>query len=167
MAVVNVKSQIVTDLDATPIVKTNPLEIGGVVRSAYGIASFAASDATSVARLVRVPVGARVTRLEYASDKLGVGGTIDIGLHQPSDGAVLAVSHFASALNTDTAAVARTDVTYESGAGVVSQANQGKTLWEQAGVAANPGGFYDITATRNTAAATGAVQVWVEYVLPE
>jgi hypothetical protein len=165
MAVVNVKSQIITDLDATPVVKTNPIEIGGSVRAAFGVAAFAASDATSVARISRIPSRARVTHVEVQSDDLGTGGTIDVGLHDINGGAVVDADFFASALDTDTAAVARTDRTYESG--VVTIANTGKRVWEQLGLTADPMKEYEVTVTRNTATGTGNVAIWLEYVLDE
>jgi translation initiation factor IF-1 len=165
MAVVNVKSQIITDLDATPVVKTNPIEIGGRVRAAFGVAAFAASDATSVARISRIPSRARVTRVEVQTDDLGTGGTIDVGLNDINGGAVVDADFFASALDTDTAAVARTDRTYESG--VVTIANTGKRVWEQLGLTADPAKEYDVTVLRNTATATGNVAIWLEYVLDE
>lgn len=167
MAVVNVKSQVITDLDATPVVKQNPTKAGGVVRAAYGVAAFAASDATSVARIARIPSRARVTRVEVQTDDLGTGGTIDVGLHQitANGGAVADADFFASALDTDTAAVARTERTYESG--VITIANTGKRVWEQLGLTVDPKVEYDLTATRNAATATGNVAVHVEYVLDE
>lgn len=164
MAVVNVKSQIITDLDATPVVKTNQLERGGKLRTAYGTAAFAASDATSVARVLRVASSARVESLYFANDDLGTGGTVDIGLHDISAvnaGAVVDADFFASALDTDTAAVVFTDRTYESG--VITHTNAGKAIWEQLGLATDPKKEYDITVTRNTAQGTGAVSIKLVY----
>lgn len=167
MAVVNVKSSVVTNLDAVPTVKSNRLALGGAIRSAFGVAAFASSDATSVARVLRLPSRAKVTRVEYASDDLGTGGTIDIGLHRTTadGGAVVSVAFFASALNTDSAAVARSDVTYEAGTFVI--ANSGKALWDALTLTADPGVDYDVTVTRNTATGTGNVALWIEYVLDE
>lgn len=162
MAVVNVKSQIITDLDATPVVKTNQLEDGGKVRSAYGFADFASSDATSVARVLRVPSSARVDFLRFASDDLGVGGTVDIGLYAANGGAVVDADFFASAVDTDTAALGWTDVTYESA--VVAIENAGKALWQQLGLSSDPEVMYDVTVTRNTATGTGTVALKMQYV---
>lgn len=164
MAVVNVKSQIITDLDAVPVVKTNQLEDGGKVRSAYANADFAASDATSVARVLRVPSSARVDFLKFASDDLGIGGTVDIGLHRTTEdgGAVVDADFFASAVDTDTAAVGWTDVTYESA--VVAIENAGKALWEQLGLSSDPEVMYDVTVTRNAAAGTGTVALKMQYI---
>lgn len=165
MAVVNVSSQIITDLDATPVVKTNPGEAGGKVRYAYGFADFASSDATSVARVLRLSSAAIVNKLMFANDDLGTGGTVDVGLHRTTadGGAVVDADFFASALDTDTAAVAFTDRTYESAVVVIE--NAGKPLWSQLGLSADPGVDYDVTVTRNTATATGTVAIKVEFVL--
>jgi hypothetical protein len=167
MAVVNVKSQTITDMDATPVVKVNPTKHNGVVRAAFGTAAFAASDATSVARVARIPSRARVSLVQLQSDDLGTGGTVDVGLHRTSadGGAVVDADFFASAVDTDTAAVARTDVTYESG--VITIANRGKRVWEQLALTADPGFMYDVTITRNTATGTGNVNLWVEYIADE
>ena len=167
MAVVNVKSQTITDMDAIPVVKVNPTKSNGVVRAAFGTAAFASSDATSVARMARIPARARVTMVHLQSDDLGTGGTVDVGLHRTSadGGAVVDADFFASAVDTDTAAVARTDVTYESG--VITIANRGKRIWEQLALTADPQYSYDVTVTRNTATGTGNVNLWLEYVLDE
>ena len=170
MAVVNAKSQIITDMDAVPAVKTNQIEVGGVVRSTFGTAEFASSDATSVARVCRLPSRAKVVRVMFACDDLGTGGTVDIGLHDISAvnaGAVVDVDFFASAVNTDSAALVPTDVTYEAAA--IAIENHGKRLWEliPSAPTADPQKFYDVTVTRNTAAASGTVSLAIEYVLDD
>ncbi len=164
MAVVNVSSTEITNLDAKPVVWNNTIvQFGGRYSSASN-AAFAASDATSIARVLRVHSDARITRLEFASDDLGTGGTVDIGLYQTNGngGAVVDADFFASAVDTDSAAVARTDVTYESG--VVTITNQNKPLWEQLGLSEDSQRQYDVVVTRNTAQATGNVALWLEYV---
>lgn len=164
MAVVNVKSAQITNADASPAVYNNTLVQHGRVKSSVAFADFAASDATSIARVLRVPSSARVTRLEYAADDLGTGGTIDIGLYRTTadGGAVVDDDFFASALDTDSAAVARTDITYESA--VVGIEKAGMALWEQLGNSADTFVDYDIVVLRNTAAGTGTVTLWLEYV---
>lgn len=167
MAVVNVTSQIIDDLDATPVVKVNQLEDGGKVRSSYGSADFAASDATSIARVLRIASDAKVVTLRFASDDLGTGGTVDVGLHQTTENGGAAVDDdlFASAVDTDTAAVGWTDITDESA--VVAIEDAGKALWEQLGLSTDPRVNYDVTVTRNTAAGTGTVALKMEYVRGE
>ena len=56
-------SQVVTDQSATPAVKTNALEKGGVVRTAAGYlpaASFVGGTTTQWYTFVRIPVRARI-----------------------------------------------------------------------------------------------------------
>lgn len=162
------KSQIITDLDATPIlVKTNPVELHGVVRAAFATVNLAAMANGEKARMTRIPSRARVTGVWLQSDDLGTGGTVDVGLYRTvaDGGAVVDADFFASAVDTDTAAVAKTDVTYESG--VVTIANRGKRIWEQLALSADPQVDYDLSVTRNTASGTGNVNVWVEYVVDE
>lgn len=164
MAVVNVKSQVITDLDATPVVKTNQLEKGGKLRFAAGVAEFASSDATSVARVIRVNSAALIDSLKFASDDLGTGGTVDIGLYRTTadGGAVVDADFFASAVDTDTAAVALTDVTYESA--VVAIDDRAKPLWQQLGLSSDPRVDYDIAVTRNAATGSGTVFLKLAYV---
>ena len=165
MAVENLKSSIVTDLDASPPVKINALETGGRVRAAFATDEVG-GDATSTYRMIRLPGRARVTRVEFASDDLGTGCTMDVGLYDVADAAVEDADFFASAVDVATAAVARTDVTYESG--VVAIENAGKALWEQLGLSDTPANRqkdFDILLTANAAAVAGTVSVWVEYVL--
>lgn len=161
------KSQIITDLDAVPVVKTNQLEIGGRIRAAFATAELAAMAAGEKCRMVRIPSRARVVRVLFASDDLGTGGTVDIGLYRTTadGGAVVDADVFASAVDTDTAAVNRTDVTYESA--VVAPENAGKALWEQLNLSSDPKVDYDVAITRNAANGTGTVSLWVEYVLDE
>ena len=170
MAVVNAKSQIITDMDAVPAVKTNRIETGGVKRWTFGSAEFASSDATSVARVVRLPSRAKVLRVMFACDDLNDGGTVDVGLHDISAvnaGAVVDVDFFASAVDTDTAALVPTNITYEAAA--IAIENHGKRLWEliPSAPSADPQKFYDVTVTRNTEAATGTVALGISYVLDD
>jgi len=171
MAVVNLKSQVVTDLDATPVVKTSPHEIGGVVREAVGTIAVTDDDATSTFRLVRVPSRARITDVFLANDDLD-GATpalaVDVGLYLSEGGAVVDVDFFASAITQLQAAAGYTDVTYESA--VVDLPNRGKRLWEQLALTVDPEVEYDVALTVTTAAGTfqaGDILMKVRYVLPE
>ena len=164
MPIVNVKSQVITDLDAVPVVKTNQLEKGGKLRYAAGVAEFAASDATSVARVIRVNSATLIDSLKFASDDLGTGGTVDIGLYrtEADGGAVVDADFFASAVDTDTAAVALTDITYESAVVIID--NRARPIWQQLNLSADPRVDYDITVTRNSAQGTGTVFLKLAYV---
>lgn len=180
MAVENAKSQVVTDLDASPVVKTNPLEVGGVVREAMATlaltATEAGGDANSVWRMLRLPARARVVKLEMANDDLDSSGTpalaVDVGLYEVNGGSAKDQDFFASAItNLQAAQAAMQDETYESA--VVGVEDYHKALWEQLGdsdTVDNKYKYYDVAMTVTTAAATGAagdVVMKVQYVIDE
>lgn len=178
MAVQDASSQVVTDLDASPVVKTNPLEIGGVVREAIAVlaltATQAGGDAGSVWRFVRLPARGRVVKLEMANDDLdGVTAlAVNIGLYEVDGGAAKDADFFASAItNLQSANAAWQDETYESA--VVGLEKYHQPLWQQLGDADtvdNKGKFYDVAVSVSTAATTGQagdIALKVQYVVDE
>lgn len=167
MAVVNLKSQVVTDLDASPVVKANPLEVGGTIREAIGVVQTNADDSSgSTYRMLRLPSRARVTEVLLSSDDSGTTGLTDIGLYLSDEGAVEDADFFASAVDIKAAALSQSDVTYESG--VIAPQNQSKRLWEQLGKTTDPDVEYDVALTL-TEAVTAATDIAlkVRYVLDE
>lgn len=177
MAVQNVKSSVITDLDATPIVHSNRLERAATLYEAAATIAFTATeaggDANSVWRFLRIPARARVHKLEIANDDLdaGTGLAVDVGLHEVEGGAVKDADFFASAIANLQAAAAFQDETYESA--VVGIEKQHQAIWQQLGDADTPANRdkeYDITMTVTTAAGTGAagdVTMRVLFSLPE
>lgn len=171
----NQSSQIITDLDSTPVVKTNQHEIGGRLRIATATLAMTTGAASDVKRFVRIPSRALVLKVELANDDLDSNGVptlaADIGLYDTADvnsGAVVDADFFASAITQLQAAAGFTDVTYESA--VVSVANRCKPVWEQLGLSADPGKMYDVAATYTAGAAThanGNATLRVTYVVPE
>lgn len=170
----NQSSQIITDLDATPVVKTNQQEIGGRLRVAVETLAMTSGVSGDVKRFVRLPSRALVTRVELANDDLDSNAAptlaTDLGLYRTTGdgGAVVDADFFASAITQLQAAAAFTDVTYESG--VVSVANRGKRVWEQLGLSADPRVDYDVAMTYTANAAThanGNATLRITYVLPE
>lgn len=171
----NQSSQVITDLDAVPVVKTNQLEVGGRQRVATAILSLTTGAASDIKRLVRLPSRAMVLKVELANEDLDSNGVptlaTDVGLYRTTaDGAaVVDADFFASAITQLQAAqLALQDVTYESN--VVTIGNRAKPLWEQLGLSADPGIDYDVALTYTAGAAThanGIVLVRVTYVVPE
>lgn len=171
----NQSSQIITDLDASPVVKTNTLEIGGTKRIATALLAMTTGAASDIKRFVRIPSRALVLSVAFVNDDLDSNGTptlaTDVGLYRTTadGGAVVDADFFASAVTTlQAATTVFTDVTYESV--VVPIANRAKPLWEQLGLTADPGVQYDVAFTYTAGAAThanGNVVMRVEYVLPE
>lgn len=169
----NQLSQIITDLDASPVVKVNPTEIGGVHREAIATIAMTTGAASDVKRFVRVPSRARVVKVELANDDLDSNGVptlaTDIGLYDVNGGAVVDADFFASAITQLQAAQpVYQDVTYESG--VVTVANRPKRIWEQLALASDPGKDYDVAFTYTAGAAThanGNATLRVTYVVDE
>lgn len=171
----NQSSQIITDLDASPVVKTNTTEIGGVKRVAIATLAMTTGAVSDIKRFVRIPSRALVLSVEVNNDDLDSNGAptlaTDLGLYRTTadGGAVVDADFFASAVITLQAATTSfTDLTYESA--VITVANRAKRLWEQLALTADPEVMYDVAFTYTTGAAThanGNATVRVEYVVPE
>lgn len=163
MAAENLKSGVITNRDATPVTLTtaNP----GQVMRAYGVVEAAGGDAGSTYRFCTVPSNAKMVRAFYSCDDLGTGLTLNIGLYQTTanGGAVVDADFFASALDVATSAIAVTEITFERGATLIDELEE--PLWERLGLSADSQRDYDVTAVSVSAAATGTVAVWVEYVI--
>lgn len=178
MAVQNVKSSVITDLDATPIVHSNRLERAATLYEAAATIAFTATqaggDANSVWRFLRIPARARIHKLEIANDDLDSGAgalAVNVGLYEVEGGAAKDADFFASAITNLQAAAAFQDETYESA--VVGIEKQHQAIWQQLGDADTPANRdkeYDIAMTVTTAAGTGAagdVTMRVLFSLPE
>lgn len=163
MATEDLKSGVITNRDATPSVQTtsNP----GTVRRAYGMVECAGGDAGSTYRFCSIPSNAKMVRAFYSCDDLGTGLTLNVGLYQTTanGGAVVDADFFASALDVATAAVGITEITFERGATLIAELEE--PLWERLGLSADSQREYDVTAVSASAAATGTLAVWVEYII--
>lgn len=168
MAVVNTKSNAITNADATPIVKNaHALQGGQLLCSVATVAVAAADDDTSVFRFVRVPSNAVVVKIELLNDALTSGTDYHFGLHQTAanGGAVVNVNVWANALDLSSARVAPLDITHEAGSDTPIEYAE-KKVWELAGASADTGREYDITATANTiGSAAGDITLKVYYVV--
>ena len=176
MAVEALKSTAITNLDATPVVQNTAGE-GGISRIFHvnGFQTASASASTgSTYRLVRIPTSAKVKQIVFESAAQGAGkfdlsvyysdSTVD-GSPVAQAGAVVAStgSQFFASIIDCASAVARTDVTNESGNYTVDKRN--KALWDALGLSSDPGGWFDIVAVcATTAVTTGTgkfgVDVW-------
>jgi hypothetical protein len=166
MAVVNTKSTTITNLEASPIVLTNPLKSRGRLRESIETLETANGDSiASTYRFLRVHSSWRISDVILDSDDIGTTTIADFGLYKTTGdgGAVVDADFFASAVSLKDGALANTNITKESG--VVDIANSGKALWEQLALTTDPGLFYDVTATLTAAAdAAGTITLRVRYV---
>lgn len=164
MATENVKSAAITNRDATPPV-LNSLQ-GGAVRRVWGTAEAAAAgDAGSTYRLCSIPSNARAIRVVLACDDLGTTATLGVGIYQTTVNGAAAVdaTFFASAVNANSAAVAETMVSHESGTYNIDDIE--KPLWEALGLSADSNRDYDVVVTSaGDIDSAGTITVVVDYV---
>lgn len=163
MAVVNTKSTSITNLDAGDL---NPdYKSRGVLREAVDTLETVNGDSIgSTYRTVRLWSGWRVSDVIIDSDDIGTTTAADVGLYRTAadGGAVVDADFFASALVLNAGALSGSNVTHESA--VVDIANKGKRLWEQLGLTADPGLWYDLALTLTAAAdAAGTITTRVRF----
>ena len=165
MAVVAVKSTLITNADATPAVLNSPRVDGGFERIEVATAAITSGDdIASTYRMFRVPSNAVMTDLRIYSPDIGTTTISDIGLYRTAKdgGAVQDADFFASAVSLKDGALNGTDVLHE--AAVFTIANSGKELWEALGLTSDPSVFYDVALTLTAAAdATGTVKLIGRY----
>ena len=163
MAVVEVKSTLITNADATPVVLNSPRVDGAFEHVKVATAAITSGDSiASTYRMFRVPSNAVITDLRIYSPDIGTTTVADIGLYAADGGAVADADFFASALSLKDGALNGTDVLHESA--VFSIANSGKELWDALGLTSDPSVSYDVTLTLTAAAdATGTVKLIGRY----
>lgn len=167
MALVS-SSQVVTDQSATPAVKTNQLEKGGIKRTAQGYlaaASFTGGTAGQWYTFVRLPARARVTGI-YLTGATTTSGAVKCGLYRP-DGIAIDDDVFATLYNM-AAEKDRTQIDTVQTALERSQdlATAYATAIGTAGATADV--EFDIAITVVTALGAGIAHLLeVDYVLPE
>ena len=175
MAVVNLKSTIISNRDATPKVLTDSYVSGGPLHESEGyVQSASATDSSgSIYRLCQVPSNARVSSIVLQSDALGGSCAAGVGVYYPTfipvgaglsasnASAVISATFFASAQSLATA-VSPTEVINQSGSNTI--AKQELPLWSAIGLSADPGISLDICVTLSAATASqGYVGLKVRY----
>ncbi len=149
MAVVNTKSTIVTNKDATPPKANDNVLDGGRLKGFHATVEVAAADDDgSTLRMFRVHSSWLISRLEVFNDAITAGTSYDVGLYQTAEngGAVKAATAYASVVDMSTARVVPLDVTFE--ARNIDQME--KRVWQDAGDASDPNRFYDVVLRANT-----------------
>ncbi len=177
------KSTAITNLDAAPPVAVQAGNGGGgYLRQVDGYLTPSASMAAlSTYRIARVPTNARVKQVMFESEAQGAGkvqlglyysdSTVDgtpvakQGLVVTSAASVSQVNFFSGDIDC-ASAVAKADYTY-FGTALNTLDKRGKELWDAAGLAADPGGNFDVVATVHTTditTGTGKMGVDVRFV---
>jgi hypothetical protein len=164
MAVDHVKSTYITNADAGPAVANTAGE--GAAAALHSISSgavvgVASSSINATYQFVRVPSNCKIKQVLFDTETQAAGA-MDIGVYYATDGeggqpkALLAAAAISQALFGSAitiTAVGVTDVTNESGSYTPALRNQ--PLWQAAGLATDPGGYFDIVGTLTTAITTG------------
>lgn len=162
-------SNLITNFEASPQVMNPVYKLHGRKRVAMDSFEVATTDldAADIIHLCPIPTGAAVTSIKLASDDLDSNGTptlaFDVGLYE-SDGTVVDIDYYATAITLGQAATALTEYMQE----VRNIDDIGQRVWEDGAQTADPGGFYYISLTVQTAAATaaaGTLAFIIEYVL--
>lgn len=166
MAVVNVKSNGISNRDAVPAVLSNPILNRSNLEEAEGnVAVTNGNSIASIFRLCSVPSNARISQLLLSCGAI-TSAAADVGVYQKtaldgSAGAVVSAAFFGSAVSIATA-LSNSDITNESGTYDIDL--QEMPLWQALGLSSDPGLMYDICATLTAAAtATGKLGLKVRY----
>ena len=165
MAVVNTKSTVITNADATTNTLNKKGLSGGVVKVARGTVETAnGDDIASVYRFCRLPSRARIVMVKLYSDDVGTTTIADFGLYRTAadGGAVVDADAFGSAVSLKDGAISGTEIQHESAVYGVEDVEQ--QLWQIAGASTDPNIDYDVCATLTAAAdAAGTVSLLVFY----
>lgn len=176
MAVENLKSASITNLDASPPVANTAGE--GAPAFTYRNFDFitvdAAASVTSTYRILRVPSTAKLKSVNLESEAMGAGA-FDISVYysdspwegdaaKPSGVVPTTGSQFFAASFSCASAVAPTNIINNAGNNPMS--NRNKPLWAALGLTSDPGGAFDLVAVVDTTAVTtGAARLglYAEY----
>lgn len=154
MAVVAVKSNSVTNNNATPrVINTPGVEGGTLVRAINSLVTITSGDSVgSTYRLGKIRSSDFIDRIRLdTTADMGTTTTADIGLYDllthSNGGTVVDADFFASAVSLKDGALSNSDVTFESGAAGGLIANAEKRVWEALGLSSDPGKEYDVAMT--------------------
>lgn len=163
MATENLKSALITNATATPLVLSNSSSAKGLLLESCGtITPLAAADVASTYRFARVPSNARISQILVYNAAFSAGA-VDIGIYQTADngGAVASQTFFAAAYSLASAR-ANADVTYTSGTFTAVKSEQ--PLWQALGLSVDSNREYDIAYTVSTQFSVGvAMHLKVRY----
>lgn len=167
MALVNLKSTLITNRDATPKVLTDSYVSGGGLCESEGyVTTNAADNVGSTYRLCSIPSNARVSSIILSNGAMGGATAANIGVYYPTfiplgsgltpanASAAISASFFASALSL-VAAANQTEVVNQSGTNTI--ALQELPIWQAIGLTSDPGIMLDIVAALSAVTTSGAL----------
>jgi len=153
MAVNAYKTNAITNLDATPILRANPWVHGGNAKLFAGTIEAVNGDSIgSTYRFFRVGSWMRPVQLTLFCDAI-TAAAADLGLYRTASdgGAVVSQALFASAVSLATASTTGNNIRFEQD----DIANVEKRIWELLGLSSDPNLEYDVALTLTAAATAG------------
>lgn len=144
------KTNAITALDATPIVRASPWVHGGNAKQFAGTVEAVNGDSIgSTYRMFRIGSWMRPVSFFLFCDAI-TGASADLGLYRTNadGGAVVSQALFASAQSIATAVTLGTNLRFEQD----DIANVEKRVWELLGLTADPNLEYDVTLTLTASA---------------
>lgn len=167
MATVNTKSNIVTNLDATPRVMNSLNLMGAVLREQVATVAIAAADNDgSVYRLCRVHSSWRISEMTLFNDAITSGSDFDVGLYETAEdgGAVVDVNAYGDAVALTSGSLTGVQVLFEAGSAVGLEDIE-QAVWQNAAATSDPGKWYDVCLTGVTVGSgAGDVSMRLRYV---
>lgn len=145
MSSFNIKSKVIANRDATPLVLTDPILAKASLQEGIGVERIpTTADIGSQIRLVSVPSSARLSDLHYFAASLGTSA-IDIAAWFPTSvpvqsGVVAAALISSSAFAANIAGV-DTGIALTDGMGTIAQQSvqrRSQPLWQNLGLVADP-----------------------------
>ncbi|WP_439813982.1 hypothetical protein [Zavarzinia sp. CC-PAN008] len=165
MAVVNTKSKLIQNIEASPRVPNEVTDQGARLREiAATLEVAAADDDTSVFRICQVQSNWRIAAILLTNDAITSGTSYDVGLYQTLDngGAVVDADAYASAVDLSSGRTAPLDVAFE--ARNIDKVNN--RVWQDGGFSSDPKQTYELCLTANTVgSAAGTISVRVQYAI--
>jgi hypothetical protein len=155
MAVVTVKSGVITNRDASPRVINNPGAAAGTLRGFVGAVLTTTGDSIASKYIFgQVPSNAVLRHVALTADDMGANTLADFGVYETTanGGAAVAASLFAAARTLKDGAVSGVELL---NANTITIANSEKRLWELLGLSSDPGKNYDIAAALTVACDAG------------
>jgi hypothetical protein len=168
MAVVTVKSTVITNRDATPPVLSNDYLARSLVYHAGGIVTVTNGDSIASAyKIATIPSNAFISAVILSNDAItGASATFDLYDTTANGGAIVPTTGTKFISDAISIATAATDK-FILGSGAAPQttnANGEKRVWEVLGLTADPVKFYDVVMTLTVAAtATGVASLNIYY----
>lgn len=165
MGVVNTKSTVISNSDASSRIPNSPHLAGADVQSSVAKVNIAATDSnTSTYRLARLKSSMRMQSIKLLFDAITGGTSFKLGLYDTAaaGGAAVNSNLFANALDLSGGNTLGLEVLNQNN----SIANMEKRVWELLGLSADPFKDYDLVLTAVTIGTSGGnVASLVSYVL--